>query len=124
MTEKDAVADSVEEVVRIMRLLADPTRLRLLTLLRGSELNVTSICRHLKLAQPTVSHHLGLLRTVGLVTNRREGKQVFYATNPEAVEELNRHGGLAIESGPVKLQVEATPIVETKPAATREFIQS
>ena len=124
MIEHDGAADSVEEVVRIMRLLADPTRLRLLTLLRGAELNVTSICRRLELAQPTVSHHLGLLRSVGLVTNRREGKQVFYATNPDAVEQLNRQGGLAIESGPVKLQVEATPIVETKPIKPAHLVQS
>ena len=122
MMEQDGRTGSVEEVVRIMRLLADPTRLRLLSLLRGTEMNVTSICRRLDLAQPTVSHHLGLLRSVELVTNRREGKQVFYATNPDAVEQLNRHGGLAIESGPVKLQVEATPIVETKPTGPRQLV--
>ena len=124
MIEWNGATGSVEEVVRIMRLLADPTRLRLLLLLRGSELNVTSICRRLEVAQPTVSHHLGLLRSVGLVTNRREGKQVFYTANPAAVEQLNRQDGLAIESGPVKLRVQAAPIVETKPIRTDQLVRS
>ncbi|HET6428774.1 MAG TPA: ArsR family transcriptional regulator [Phycisphaerae bacterium] len=40
------------------------------------------MCRKLRLPQPTVSHHLGLLRAHGLVKNRRAGKQVFYSVDP------------------------------------------
>jgi DNA-binding transcriptional ArsR family regulator len=39
---------------------------------------VSSLCDELRLPQPTVSHHLGLLRMSNLITNRRDGKQVFY----------------------------------------------
>ena len=47
-------------------------------LLAKGERNVTSLCEELKLPQPTVSHHLGLLRIERIISNRRHGKQVFY----------------------------------------------
>ena len=50
-------------------------------LLASGERNVSSICEQLKLPQPTVSHHLGLLRMNSIITNRRSGKQVFYSLN-------------------------------------------
>ena len=68
----------LEPLVGLFRLLSDKTRLNILTLLAGGERNVTSLCDELRLPQPTVSHHLGLLRMSNLITNRRDGKQVFY----------------------------------------------
>ena len=68
----------LEPLVALFRLLSDKTRLNILTLLAGGERNVTSLCEALRLPQPTVSHHLGLLRMSNLITNRRDGKQVFY----------------------------------------------
>ena len=62
----------------VFRLLSDKTRLSLLLLLSGGERNVTSLCEALRLPQPTVSHHLGLLRTGGLLVSRRAGKQIYY----------------------------------------------
>jgi DNA-binding transcriptional ArsR family regulator len=50
-------------------------------LLAKGERNVTSLCDELGLPQPTVSHHLGLLRMSNLIGNRRNGKQVFYGLN-------------------------------------------
>src|SRR5215210_5442081 len=68
----------LEPLVALFRLLSDKTRLNILTLLASGERNVTSLCNELRLPQPTVSHHLGLLRMSNLITNRRDGKQVFY----------------------------------------------
>jgi len=68
----------LEPLVSLFRLLSDKTRLNILTLLAGGERNVSSLCDELQLPQPTVSHHLGLLRMSNLITNRRDGKQVFY----------------------------------------------
>jgi len=68
----------LEPLVGLFRLLSDKTRLNILTLLARGERNVTSLCDELRLPQPTVSHHLGLLRMSNLITNRRDGKQVFY----------------------------------------------
>jgi DNA-binding transcriptional ArsR family regulator len=68
----------LEPLVALFRLLSDKTRLNLLMLLSKGERNVSSLCEELALPQPTVSHHLGLLRMSNLITNRRNGKQVFY----------------------------------------------
>jgi len=68
--------------------LSDPTRLRILALLSAGSKNVTALCKALDQKQPTVSHHLGLLRRVGLVNSVREGKSVVYEINPDRVAAL------------------------------------
>jgi len=59
--------------------LADETRQRILTMLQEQELCVSDIVGQLHLSQPAVSHHLGVLKQAGLVTDRKEGKRVIYA---------------------------------------------
>jgi DNA-binding transcriptional ArsR family regulator len=71
----------LEPLVGMFRLLSDKTRLNILMMLANGERNVSSLCEELALPQPTVSHHLGLLRMQNLITNRRSGKQVFYGLN-------------------------------------------
>ena len=77
----------LEQLTSLFRLLSDKTRLNILMLLSQGERNVSSLCEELNLPQPTVSHHLGLLRMNSVIANRRHGKQVFYA--------LNGHSGVA-----------------------------
>jgi DNA-binding transcriptional ArsR family regulator len=76
-----ATDEELEQLAALFRLLSDRTRLNLLMLLADGERNVTSLCEALKLPQPTVSHHLGLLRMSNVIGNRRDGKQVFYSLN-------------------------------------------
>ena len=71
----------LEQLTAIFRLLSDKTRLNILMLLSQGERNVTALCDQLRLPQPTVSHHLGLLRMNNVIGNRRDGKQIFYALN-------------------------------------------
>ena len=71
----------LEQLTSLFRLLSDKTRLNILMLLSQGERNVSSLCEELNLPQPTVSHHLGLLRMNSVIANRRHGKQVFYALN-------------------------------------------
>ena len=68
----------------LMYLLADRTRLRLLSLLARGERSVNDLCSALGCPQPSCSHHLGILKGANAVTARRAGKQVFYrlATPP------------------------------------------
>ena len=75
------MAQDLEPLVGLFRLLSDKTRLNILMILARGERNVSSLCDELGLPQPTVSHHLGLLRTKNLISNRRNGKQVFYGLN-------------------------------------------
>ena len=81
----------LEPLVGVFRLLSDKTRLNILLLLSKGERNVTTLCGELGLPQPTVSHHLGLLRMSNLISNRRDGKQVFYDLNGQ-VEVEGRSG--------------------------------
>ncbi len=105
MDEPVIEADTVGTAVRLLRTLSDPTRLRLLGVLQQGEQNVSGLCRRLELPQPTISHHLGLLRSAGLVSNRRDGKQVFYSLNGKAVSQLEPKCGLAISAGPLELHI-------------------
>jgi ArsR family transcriptional regulator, arsenate/arsenite/antimonite-responsive transcriptional repressor len=65
----------------VMKAAADPTRVRILKILEGGELCVCQVIAILSLGQSTVSKHLFLLRTAGLITDRREKKWVHYALN-------------------------------------------
>lgn len=66
------------ELVPWLKLLADPTRLRILYALLQQELHVRAMCDLLGQSQPAVSHHLALLREAGLILCRREGKHNYY----------------------------------------------
>jgi DNA-binding transcriptional ArsR family regulator len=79
--ETPKMDQDLEPLVGVFRLLSDKTRLNILFLLAVGERNVSGLCEELALPQPTVSHHLGLLRMQNLITNRRHGKQVFYGLN-------------------------------------------
>jgi DNA-binding transcriptional ArsR family regulator len=74
-----AVEQGLDPLIGLFRSLTDKTRLNILILLAAGERNVGSLCQELGLPQPTVSHHLGLLRMQNLINNRRTGKQVFYS---------------------------------------------
>ena len=70
-----------------VKAMADETRQRILTVLKDGEMNETDIVAHLNLTQPTISHHLAILRRANLVQARNEGKYVFYRANPACVTE-------------------------------------
>jgi ArsR family transcriptional regulator, zinc-responsive transcriptional repressor len=76
---ESAVGQDVEQLTNLFRLLSDRTRLNILLTLADGERNVGSLCQELGLPQPTVSHHLGLLRVNNIITNHRKGKQVYYS---------------------------------------------
>ncbi|MEO9079092.1 MAG: metalloregulator ArsR/SmtB family transcription factor [Rhodanobacter sp.] len=67
----------------VLRLLADPTRVRLLALLEQEELTVAELAAVLHLAQPRVSTHLAKLKEAGLVRDRRAGVSAYYRANNE-----------------------------------------
>ena len=67
--------------------MADETRQRILSLLQQGEMNEGDIVSHFNLTQPTISHHLSLLRNANLVTARHDGRYVFYSANPACVTE-------------------------------------
>jgi DNA-binding transcriptional ArsR family regulator len=74
----------LEAVANTFQVLSDPTRLKILFVLAHGPRDVTSLTQQLKLPQPTVSHHLGLLHEAKAVTPARLGKHVFYSLGPDA----------------------------------------
>ena len=74
-----------EELARVLKALADPARLRLLSLIQAqpdSEACVCHLTAPLGLAQPTVSHHLRVLLDAGLVEREQRGSWAFYRVVP------------------------------------------
>jgi len=65
-------------IVKILRAAADPTRLRILLLLKAEELSVAELQEILVMGQSTISTHLSQLKHAGLVEDRRTGKSSFY----------------------------------------------
>jgi DNA-binding transcriptional ArsR family regulator len=73
----------------VFNAIAESRRRDILTFLTPHERPVGDIVNALDLAQPSVSKHLKVLRNVGLVRERREGRRVFYRTNVEAIRPLH-----------------------------------
>ena len=69
--------------------IAEPRRREILNYLAMRERPVGDIVAELELAQPSVSKHLRVLRDVGLVDIRRDGRQIFYRTNAEAIRPVH-----------------------------------
>lgn len=81
--------DDATELARRFKALADPTRVQMLNLLaRSGELCVCDVQRGFDLSQPTISHHLGILRKAGFVESEIRGRWAFYRVRPGAFEEL------------------------------------
>jgi len=75
------------DCVDFCKALADETRQAILQLLVEGEQCVNDLVAHLDLSQPTISHHLTILKNLGLVSRRKAGKHVYYSVNQENVVE-------------------------------------
>jgi ArsR family transcriptional regulator len=71
--------------VEFGKILADETRQKIMAFCCCQKVSVGAITEKLGVSQPTVSHHLRLLREAGLVRAERDGKEVFYTLNQEAL---------------------------------------
>ena len=88
--ETMSAADAIPLAAKF-KALADPTRLRLLSLVASTESTEACVCDltgPVELSQPTVSHHLKVLVDAGLLTRSKRGTWSFYALVPGALDEL------------------------------------
>ncbi len=76
------------DLVRIFKALADKTRQDILEMLGEEEMNVSSICSAFHISQPTISHHLQILKNCDLVNYRKEGKNIYYYVRQEVVNDV------------------------------------
>ena len=88
--------DDAAELAKTFAALADPVRLRLLSMLataEGGEVCACDLVAPVDRSQPTVSHHLKVLSEAGLVTGDKRGRWVWYSLVPDRLEQLR--GALA-----------------------------
>lgn len=90
---------ATEDILEMLKALADESRLALLRILQQGECNVGDLAAKLSLTEPTVSHHLARLRETGLVSLRMEGTQRFYRINEAGLARFKR----------LAAQIEQTP---------------
>ena len=85
-------ADEAEATAELFHALGDPARVRIVNVLATTSepVCVCEFVEPLRLAQPTVSHHLKKLADVGLLVREQRGRWAYYSLNPEAVERLAR----------------------------------
>jgi ArsR family transcriptional regulator len=86
-------AGEADEMAAALRVLADPARLRLVSLLAsspGREQCVCNLTGPLGLSQPTVSHHLKVLASAGLVEREQRGKWAYFRLVPERLAVMQR----------------------------------
>lgn len=84
--------EAAAELSRMFKALSDPIRLRLLSLIashEGGEACVCDLTGPFDVSQPTISHHLKVLREAGLVGSERRGTWVYYWVLPEALAKLS-----------------------------------
>jgi DNA-binding transcriptional ArsR family regulator len=74
--------------------IAEPRRRHILEFLAGDERSVSDIVDALELNQPSVSKHLQVLRDVGLVRVRREGRRTMYQINPDTLRTIHDWSGM------------------------------
>jgi len=96
--------------VRLLAALADPGRLEILRELAGSAevcaCDLTDCCA---LSQPTVSHHLKVLREAGAVVSERRGSNIYYRVSPELLEHLGVIARSLVPGGLVPVAEVTTP---------------
>jgi ArsR family transcriptional regulator, arsenate/arsenite/antimonite-responsive transcriptional repressor len=87
----DVERREAERVARVAKALGDPVRLQLVDVLRkhAGRVCVCELVPLFELSQPTVSHHLRVLRDAGIVGSERQGLWAYYYVRPDALEELS-----------------------------------
>lgn len=70
------------------RALADPTRRRILELLRSADLTAGELADHFDMTKPSISHHLNTLKAAGLVDAEREGQSIVYSLTTSVLQDL------------------------------------
>lgn len=85
-------SDQAASLAAVFKALSDPIRLRLLSLIAshaGGEACVCELTPAFLVSEPTISHHLKVLREAGLVTSQRRASWVYYRIRPEALTGLS-----------------------------------
>ena len=110
-----------ERCARMLKALADPERLRIIDCLRQGPRNVTDLSRELAADIVNVSHHLGVLRSAGLVLDEKHGRFVVYQLHPEVFESKGRRAAAEhLDLGCCRLEIPRVPKAKTELKRARQ----
>ena len=93
LVREPLTADEAEQLATTMKALADPARLRLLSIVaasEGAEACVCDLIEPIGLSQPTVSHHLKVLTTAGFLERSKRGTWAYYKLIPGALDRISQ----------------------------------
>lgn len=93
LTRDPLTAEQADDLARVLKAIADPARLRIVSIIAASEGQEACVCdltEPLDIGQPTVSHHLKVLTEAGFLTRSKRGTWAYYALVPGALDSLSR----------------------------------
>lgn len=94
MLDVSALEPKIADAAKLMEMLSQPVRLRLMCILLGGEQSVLRLAASAGLSQPAMSHHLKKLRDADLVATRRDGQTIYYSVKgaeaTQVIEVLHR----------------------------------
>ena len=70
---------------KVFQAMADPTRRRILEMLRAGDLSAGQIAEAFSVTKHAISHHLSVLKEAGLASERRQGQQIIYSLEPDSI---------------------------------------
>ena len=88
------------DTAKMLKAMSDPKRLRIVDMLSCGELCACEILEEFHITQPTLSHDMRVLVEAGIVTDRREGKNIYYTLDKEALAQMYQTLGRVFEDKP------------------------
>jgi len=78
----------MRQLMKLFKALSDETRHKIFELLCSEEMNVGDICEEFHVTQPSISHHLHILKSCDLIDSRKQGRMIYYYVNREVVNDI------------------------------------
>ena len=88
------------DISKMLKAMSEPKRLRIVDMLSCGELCACKILEEFNITQPTLSHDMRVLVEAGIIKDRREGKNIYYSLNREALEAMHQNLGRMFEDKP------------------------
>ena len=95
-----------DQFIGIMESLSDPIRINILELMMGGEICVCDIVKVTGLSQSKISYHIKILKDSGLISDRQEGRWVYYKLDLEVLSDIKNWRGNLIQSSSSKRSCE------------------
>ena len=92
--------DRYIQMARIFKALSNPKRVKIFDLLTEGEMCACVLLEHFHISQPTLSHDMKVLSEAGIIKQKREGKNIYYSLNDEALIAMHQTLGQMFEDKP------------------------